>query len=146
MAPRTRPQMAPAGPPNNASCAQLLVNPAPLSLRPNLRTKILDFRGFYSSRILISRGGIPRDVPEILSERILVGIILVRSVRPGHRPDASRRHRPETEAFFRHARFRFTGPEHRLMSRGGSRRCQNHPCATGNEKKAWHAPCFSRCR
>ena len=29
------------------------------SLRANLRTKILDFRGFDSSRILISRGGIP---------------------------------------------------------------------------------------
>ena len=25
----------------------------------NLRTKILDFRGFYSSRILVLRGGIP---------------------------------------------------------------------------------------
>ena len=28
----------------------------------NLRTKILDFRGFDSSRILISRGGIPRPI------------------------------------------------------------------------------------
>ena len=46
----------------------------------NLRTKILDFRGFDSGRILISRGGILMsvgDFPEVLSQRILVGIILV---------------------------------------------------------------------
>ena len=46
----------------------------------NLRTEILDFRGFDSSRILISRGGIPRpvrDLPEIFSQAILVGIFLV---------------------------------------------------------------------
>ena len=46
----------------------------------NLRTKILDFRGFDSSRILIVRGGILMCVgncPEVLSQRILVGIILV---------------------------------------------------------------------
>ena len=45
----------------------------------NLRTstKILDFRGFDSS-ILILRGGIPRskgNSPESLSQGILVGII-----------------------------------------------------------------------
>ena len=46
----------------------------------NLRAKILDFRGFDSSRILILRGGILMsigNVPESLSQRILVGIILV---------------------------------------------------------------------
>ena len=46
----------------------------------NLRTKILDFRGFDSSRILILRGGIPRPIgisPEIVSQAILVGMILV---------------------------------------------------------------------
>ena len=42
----------------------------------NLRTKIMDFRGFDSSVILSLRGGIPRpigNVPESLSEAILVG-------------------------------------------------------------------------
>ena len=46
----------------------------------NLRTKILDFRGFGSSRSLISRGGILMivgDFQETLSQQILVGIILV---------------------------------------------------------------------
>ena len=46
----------------------------------NLRTKILDFREFDSSIILILRGGIPRPIgnfPESLSQAILVGIILV---------------------------------------------------------------------
>ena len=47
----------------------------------NLRTKILDFRGFDSSRfILILRGGILRPIghfPEIQSQRILAGRILV---------------------------------------------------------------------
>ena len=46
----------------------------------NFRTKILDFRGFDSSRICISRGGIPRrigDFPETLSHAILVRIIVV---------------------------------------------------------------------
>ena len=45
----------------------------------NLRTKILDFRGFDSSRILIPRGGILTSIgnfPEILNQAILVGIIL----------------------------------------------------------------------
>ena len=43
-------------------------------------TKIMDFRGFDSSRILILRGGIPRpkgNFPESLSQAILVGIMLV---------------------------------------------------------------------
>ena len=46
----------------------------------NLRTKILDFRGFDSSRILILRGRIFMSMgnfPDVLSQRILVGIILV---------------------------------------------------------------------
>ena len=45
-----------------------------------LCTKILDFRGSDSSIISMLRGEIPRpigDFPEILSQRILVGIILV---------------------------------------------------------------------
>ena len=46
----------------------------------NLRTKILDFGGFDSSIILISRGGILMsigDFPESLSQRILAGRFLV---------------------------------------------------------------------
>ena len=46
----------------------------------NLLTKILDFRGFGSSRILIQRGGILMSIgnfPETLSQAILAGIILV---------------------------------------------------------------------
>ena len=46
----------------------------------DLRTKILHFRGFDSSRILNLREGIPRSIgsfPEVLSQRILAGIILV---------------------------------------------------------------------
>ena len=46
----------------------------------NLRTNIMDFGGFASSIILILRGGIPRplgDLPESLSQAILVGIMLV---------------------------------------------------------------------
>ena len=46
----------------------------------NLRTKILDFRGFDSSIILVLRGGIlisTGGFPDILSQEILAGIILV---------------------------------------------------------------------
>ena len=46
----------------------------------NLRTKILDFRGFDSSRIFILRGGILRPIgssPKMMSQRISVGIIFV---------------------------------------------------------------------
>ena len=46
----------------------------------SLRTKILDFRGFDSSGILISRGEIllsTGNIPERLSQQILVGIILI---------------------------------------------------------------------
>ena len=45
-----------------------------------LPTKILYFRGFDSSITLISRGGIPMSTgkfPEIVSQQILVGMILV---------------------------------------------------------------------
>ena len=47
---------------------------------PNLPAKILGFGGFDSSRILIIRGGILMCIgnfPEVLSRRILVGIIVV---------------------------------------------------------------------
>ena len=47
----------------------------------NLRTNIMEFRGFDSSVILILRGLIPRpigDFPEDLSQAMLVGIMLVR--------------------------------------------------------------------
>ena len=46
----------------------------------NLRTFVMDFRGFDSSIIFNLRGGIPRPIgnfPESLSQAILVGIILV---------------------------------------------------------------------
>ena len=46
----------------------------------NLRTEIMELRGFYPSRILISRGGILMSIrifPEMLSQRILVGIFVV---------------------------------------------------------------------
>ena len=46
----------------------------------NLRTNIMDFRGFDSSIILIIRGGILMSIggfPESLSQAILVGIMLV---------------------------------------------------------------------
>ena len=62
------------------------------STTANLRTKILNFRGFDSSRILISRGGIVSPIgnsPESLSQQILAGIILVGRLvvlRPGSQP------------------------------------------------------------
>ena len=46
----------------------------------NLRTNIMDFRGFNSSVVLIIRSGILMsigDFPESLSQAILVGIMLV---------------------------------------------------------------------
>ena len=46
----------------------------------NLRNEIMDLRGFDSGIISILRGGIPKPVgsfPESLSQRILVGMILV---------------------------------------------------------------------
>ena len=47
----------------------------------DLRTNVLDFRGFDSSIILVLRGGSPRPIwnfLESLSQAILVGIMLVR--------------------------------------------------------------------
>ena len=47
---------------------------------PNPPTKIVDFRGFDSTIILILRGGILRpigNIPESLSQAILVGVMLV---------------------------------------------------------------------
>ena len=52
----------------------------PVNITANLCTKILDFRGSDSSRISISRDGIIMsigDLPESLSQAIIVGIILV---------------------------------------------------------------------
>ena len=46
----------------------------------NLPTSIMDFRGFYSSIILMLRGGLIMsigDFPESLSQAILVGIMVV---------------------------------------------------------------------
>ena len=51
-----------------------------VSSTANLRTEILDFGGFDSSRVLTPRGGILMSIgnfPESLSRRILAGIILV---------------------------------------------------------------------
>ena len=53
---------------------------APVQATVNFPTKIMDFRGFDSSIILIIRGGIfmsVADFPESLSQAILVGIMLV---------------------------------------------------------------------
>ena len=61
-----------------AAASQLAAPSPPLSA--NLRTSIMDFRGFDSSIILILRVGIPRPIgnlPEGLSQAILVGIMLV---------------------------------------------------------------------
>ena len=52
----------------------------------NLRTEILDFRGFDSSRILSLRDGILMsvwDFPEMLSQQILVGMIFVGTLGAG---------------------------------------------------------------
>ena len=46
-------------------------------LTANLRSRILNVRGFDSSRVLMPRGGIPRsiwDFPEIMIQRILAGV------------------------------------------------------------------------
>ena len=50
---------------------------------PNLPTKIVDFRGFDSSIVLIQRGGIPRpigDFPESLTQAMLVGCNVSRGI------------------------------------------------------------------
>ena len=68
---------------SRAGCARRPGPPSPEGNRyrdtANL-PKILHFRGFYSSIILILRAGIPRPMgnfPESLSQAILVGIIIV---------------------------------------------------------------------
>ena len=46
----------------------------------NLLTKIMDFRGFDSSRVLVLWGGVLMSMgnsPEMLSRRLLVGKVLV---------------------------------------------------------------------
>ena len=61
-------------------------------IRPNLRTKIMDFRGFDSCRILILRGGILMyivNIPESLSQATLVRIILVGTILVGKSHPAS---------------------------------------------------------
>ena len=61
----------------HGACGAALMMP---SSTANLRSKILDFRGFDSSRILILRGGVLRSIgncPESLGQGILVGVILV---------------------------------------------------------------------
>ena len=67
---------------SGGATAERSVPPSPSELPRygNLRTKILDFRGFDSSRILSLRGGILMSLghfPEMLSQRILAGILLV---------------------------------------------------------------------
>ena len=60
------------------SAAALNERSQAMSCYGHLRTKVLDFRGFDSSRIFILRGGIPRPIgsfPESLSQGILVRII-----------------------------------------------------------------------
>ena len=59
------------------ACAHVRVRRSPPTA--SLLTKILAFRGFDSSRILILRDGIPKpigDFPEGLSQRILAGRFL----------------------------------------------------------------------
>ena len=68
------------------------VDPECLLAYVNLRTNIMDFRGFDSSIILILRGGILmsiEDFPKSLSQTILVGIMLVGrlGVHGPHSPD-----------------------------------------------------------
>ena len=55
-------------------------HPAPLSSAANVRTKILDFRGFDSSIILHIRGGFLMPIGNFMensSQQISVGIVLV---------------------------------------------------------------------
>ena len=62
------------------SLAEPFVSLAVVFSTANLRTKIMDFRGFDSNIILILRGGIlisKGDFPESLSQEILVGVMLV---------------------------------------------------------------------
>ena len=61
-------------------CLKLVRGEGDLPTTADLRTKILEFRGLGSSRILILRGGILVSIgnfTESLSQAISVGIILV---------------------------------------------------------------------
>ena len=61
-------------------CVYHSISHTPVLHTANLRTKILKFRGFDSSTILILRGEILMSMmgfPEVLSQTILAGIILV---------------------------------------------------------------------
>ena len=64
----------------SGSCTRRRIKRIGEVMTVNLRTKILDFRGFDSSIISMLRGGIlmpTGNFPESLSQAILVGIILV---------------------------------------------------------------------
>ena len=70
---------------------------------PNLPTKVLDIRGLDSSRILMLRGGILSsigDLPESLSQAILVGRLLVGRLGVAHaarhEQQGTRHRRPPT--------------------------------------------------
>ena len=63
-----------------ASAGQYLSSGTLGGATANLRTNIMDFRGFDSSVILLVKGGIPRrigDFREVLSQVVLVGIMSV---------------------------------------------------------------------
>ena len=72
-------------------CYAILYYKVPWSIiytTPNLPTNMVDFRGFYSSTILKLRGEIPRpigDLPESLSQAMLVGVMLVGGLGVGLR-------------------------------------------------------------
>ena len=81
----------------SARCANVLVPPPtsregpPLKVgelcpsKANLRTKILDVRGFDSSRTLISRGGIPRPMGDFLGKSEPANLVLgLLSMETGH--------------------------------------------------------------
>ena len=62
-----------------APCREIWGNSISVNSTASLRTTVLDFTGFDSSRILNLRGGIllsTGNFPEMLSQRILIGIIL----------------------------------------------------------------------
>ena len=71
-----------------------------VSIRPiSVRTEILDFAGFDSSRILVLRGGIPRhtgNFPESVSQQILAGIISVGRLLARRRIPLAAQTRPST--------------------------------------------------
>ena len=80
-----------------ARCSAVILDRSALLSTANLRTKIIDFRGFDSSVVLIFRGGISRPIgnfPESLSQAILVVIILVGRLGIGLRGLTSSRTSP----------------------------------------------------